>query len=45
MLSDSGLYARDPERFRKATALLGAAETELASAEDRWLTLEMMREA
>jgi ATP-binding cassette subfamily F protein uup len=45
VLSDSGLYGRDPERFKKATALLGAAETELATAEERWLTLEMLREA
>ncbi len=38
-------FERDPERFKKATALLGAAETELATAEERWLTLEMLREA
>ncbi|GAB6843855.1 ATP-binding cassette subfamily F protein uup [Methylorubrum rhodinum] len=45
VLSDSGLYGRDPERFSKATGLLEKAEIELASAEDRWLTLEMQRES
>lgn len=45
VLSDSGLYGRDPARFQKATAMLGAAETELAAAEERWLTLEMQRES
>ena len=45
VLSDPGLYGRDPGRFQKATAMLGAAETELAAAEERWLTLEMLREA
>ncbi|MDF9792881.1 ABC-type multidrug transport system ATPase subunit [Methylorubrum extorquens] len=45
VLSDPGLYSRDPGRFQKATAMLGAAEAELAAAEERWLTLEMQREA
>ncbi|MER2249115.1 ATP-binding cassette domain-containing protein [Methylorubrum podarium] len=45
VLSDPGLYGRDPGRFQKATAMLGAAESELAAAEERWLTLEMQRES
>ncbi|WP_232630136.1 ABC-F family ATP-binding cassette domain-containing protein [Methylobacterium sp. Leaf118] len=45
VLADPGLYGRDPARFAKATDLLGAAETELAAAEDRWLALEMLRES
>ncbi|MGU3540049.1 ATP-binding cassette domain-containing protein [Methylobacterium sp. A54F] len=45
VLADPGLYARDPARFEKASALLAEAETGLAAAEDRWLTLEMLREA
>ena len=45
VLSDTGLYGRDPERFHKATALLGKAEADLAHAEDRWLALEMQRES
>ncbi|KQO73266.1 ATP-binding cassette domain-containing protein [Methylobacterium sp. Leaf88] len=45
VLADPGLYARDPARFAKASDLLGVAETELAKAEDRWLELEMLRDA
>lgn len=45
VLADPGLYARDPARFSKASDLLGVAETELAKAEDRWLELEMLRDA
>lgn len=44
ILDDSGLYARDPARFEKASTMLAQAETELAAAEDRWLELEMLRE-
>jgi ATP-binding cassette subfamily F protein uup len=45
ILADSTLYARDPARFEKASAMLSEAETGLAAAEDRWLALEMLREA
>ncbi|WP_132250830.1 ABC-F family ATP-binding cassette domain-containing protein [Methylobacterium segetis] len=45
ILADPNLYARDPGRFEKASATLVDAETELAAAEERWLTLEMLREA
>lgn len=44
ILDDSGLYARDPARFEKASTMLAQAETDLAAAEDRWLELEMLRE-
>jgi ATP-binding cassette subfamily F protein uup len=43
-LADSGLYARDPDRFAAKTAALAAAHDELTAAEDQWLTLEMRRE-
>ncbi|GEP02414.1 ABC-F family ATP-binding cassette domain-containing protein [Methylobacterium oxalidis] len=45
ILADPNLYARDPARFEKASATLVDAESELAVAEERWLTLEMQREA
>ncbi len=44
ILDDSGLYARDPARFEKASAMLAQAQADLAAAEDRWLELEMLRE-
>jgi ABC transport system ATP-binding/permease protein len=43
-LADPSLYARDPDRFAVKTAALAAAHDELTAAEDRWLTLEMLRE-
>ncbi|MCJ2082010.1 ABC-F family ATP-binding cassette domain-containing protein [Methylobacterium sp. J-090] len=45
VLADPLLYARDPARFSKASGLLGEAETQLGQAEDRWLELEMLRDA
>ena len=45
VLSDAGLYARDPSRFEKASAALQAAEIELSRSEDRWLSLEILRES
>jgi len=45
VLADPQLYARDPARFAKASALLAEAETQLGAAEDRWLELEMLRDA
>ena len=43
-LADPGLYGRDPKAFADTTAALGAAQTELAEAEEKWLELEMLRE-
>ena len=45
VLADPLLYSRDPALFDKASAALAAAEAELSAAEDRWLELEMLREA
>jgi len=44
VLADPGLYARDPRAFQRASDTLGRSEAELASAEERWLELELMRE-
>jgi ATP-binding cassette subfamily F protein uup len=43
-MADSGLYARNPDRFTTVNARLDALRGELASAEERWLALEMKRE-
>jgi ATP-binding cassette subfamily F protein uup len=43
-LGDPDLYARDPERFATVTQALQVAQENLAEAEERWLTLEMLRE-
>jgi ATP-binding cassette subfamily F protein uup len=44
-LADASLYARDRAAFDRASAALPAAEAALAAAEEKWLELEMMREA
>ncbi|MCC6718828.1 MAG: ATP-binding cassette domain-containing protein [Acetobacteraceae bacterium] len=44
-LADPDLYRRDPPAFGKATAALTRAMADLAAAEERWLELEMRREA
>jgi ATP-binding cassette subfamily F protein uup len=44
-LADAGLYARDRAGFEAATAELGKVHDEIAEAEERWLALEMQREA
>lgn len=44
ILDDPQLYGRDPERFQKASSALGALQSELAAAEDRWLELEMLKD-
>lgn len=44
ILSDTGLYARDPREFEVQTDRLDRAETELAAAEEQWLELEILRE-
>jgi len=45
VLADPGLYASDPRRFGATTEALAAARDQLNTAEERWLTLEMQREA
>jgi len=44
VLADPTLYSKDPERFQKTSDDLVAAQNKLASLEDEWLELEMMRE-
>ena len=44
-LSDAGLYARDPTRFNDLSAELARLRTQKDADEERWLTLEMQREA
>jgi ABC transport system ATP-binding/permease protein len=43
-LADDGFYARDAKGFAATAAKLSAAEAELATSEERWLELEMLRE-
>jgi len=44
-LSDAGLYARDPALFNDLSTELGRLRAEKDADEERWLTLEMSREA
>jgi ATP-binding cassette subfamily F protein uup len=44
-LDDPTLFARDRAAFDTASAALAAAQAELAGAEERWLELEILREA
>ena len=39
LLADPDLYTRAPEKFSKASAALAARQTELAAAEEEWMTL------
>ncbi len=43
-LADPTLYSRDPNAFTDVTTALGAAQNELAQAEEKWLELEILRE-
>jgi ATP-binding cassette subfamily F protein uup len=43
-LADPGLYRRDPKAFADSTTALDKARSELATMEDEWLELEMLRE-
>ena len=43
-LADETLYTKDPARFMAATTAFTKAEAELASAENEWLELEILRE-
>ena len=45
LLADPDFFSRDPLNFERATTRLSAAETEHATGEERWLELEMRREA
>ena len=44
-LSDGDLYARDPARFTKLSTELAEIRAQKDADEERWLTLEMEREA
>lgn len=44
-ISDPQLYNRDPNSFNDLTAALIEIEGELREAEDKWLELELLREA
>jgi ATP-binding cassette subfamily F protein uup len=43
-LADANLYRKNAARFAAATAELSQAQAKLATAEERWLELEAMRE-
>ncbi len=43
-LDDSQFYARDRAAFEKTTAALGALQLKIATAEEQWLELEILRE-
>ena len=43
-LADPGLYARDPAAFGKTSIALQSARADLATAEEEWLRVEMLRE-
>jgi ABC transport system ATP-binding/permease protein len=43
-LDDPAFFSRDRAGFEKASAALGAVQTRLAEAEERWLELEILRE-
>jgi ATP-binding cassette subfamily F protein uup len=45
ILAAPGLYGRDVKKFNASSAALATAEARLAAAEERWLELEMLREA
>ncbi|UFX42541.1 ABC-F family ATP-binding cassette domain-containing protein [Bradyrhizobium sp. 41S5] len=44
LLDDRDLYAKDRKKFDAASAAIAKAQDELATAEDRWLELEVLRE-
>jgi ATP-binding cassette subfamily F protein uup len=44
-LAEPGLYNKDIKAFRAATNALAEAHEKLAAAEERWLALELLREA
>ncbi len=44
-LAAPGLYTKDPKKFAAASASLAEHHTKLIKAEERWLELEMLKEA
>jgi ABC transport system ATP-binding/permease protein len=44
LLDDPNLYAKDRGKFEEASTAIAKAQQELATAEDRWLELEVLRE-
>jgi ATP-binding cassette subfamily F protein uup len=44
LLDDPALYAKDRKTFDEASAAIARAQQELATAEDRWLELAVLRE-
>ena len=44
ILTDANLYRKDPTKFRRTTESLAETQAKLASDEERWLALELMRE-
>ena len=44
LLDDPDLYAKDRKKFDAASSAIAKAQEELATAEDRWLELEVLRE-
>ena len=44
-LGDPGLYARDPAAFRQASEALVVKQSQREAAEEKWLELEIRREA
>jgi ATP-binding cassette subfamily F protein uup len=45
VLAEPGLYTRDIKKFRATTNALAEAQEKLAASEERWLELEVLREA
>ena len=45
MLAQPGLYNKDIKKFQAASNALAEAQEKLAAAEERWLELEVLREA
>jgi ABC transport system ATP-binding/permease protein len=43
-LADPEYYARDPDQYHATAAKLEKAEDEMASAEEQWLSLELLKE-
>jgi ABC transport system ATP-binding/permease protein len=44
-LADASLFARNPKAFDRASLRHAAAAAELATAEEQWLDLEILRES
>ncbi|MCB1407953.1 MAG: hypothetical protein KDK01_17290, partial [Rhodobacteraceae bacterium] len=40
LLSDAGLYTREPVKAARATEMLGQRQAALSAAEEEWLDLE-----